>query len=135
MKFAFYKGKGTLIDKMIRVATLGKYSHCELIFSDGRWFSADAWENKCRYKPESEFNPNNWDFIDFHCDEALAKMFCDNIEGSEYDFRAIATWFLPDFRDDRSRWYCSEVGHEAVAFPRKRISPSALAKKLVNIST
>ena len=135
MQLAFYKAPGNLTDKLIRLATFGKYSHCEIIFSDGMWFSADAWNNVCRYKEEKYFNRDNWDFIEFNCSESVARMFCDRINGSPYDFRAILTWFLPDFRDDRAKWYCSEACHEALAFPRSRISPSKLAKKLVNIST
>lgn len=131
MKFAFYKGKGNFVDKMIRIVTHGKYSHCELIFSDGMWFSADSWENKCRYKDEKLFNPNNWDFIDFDYNEKTARMFCDSVEGKEYDYQAIALWLLPDvFRDNREKWYCSEVCNEAVGFPRFKISPSAFYNKI-----
>ena len=135
MKLAFYKASGNLIDKAIRLVTLGKYSHCELIFSDGQWFSADAWENKCRFKDGSKFNLQNWDFIDFNCDEQLAKLFCKNIEGAKYDFRAILLWLIPMSIDNSKKWYCSEVCNSAIAFPHEKISPSSLYKKIVNINT
>ena len=39
---ALYKGRGTLFNRLIRLWTRSKYSHCELVLSDGRWLSASA---------------------------------------------------------------------------------------------
>ena len=68
MRVAFYKGEGNFFDKLIRWWTKSSYSHCELIFSDGIFFSADPRDGGVRYKnivpdplfPESGGSSPRW---------------------------------------------------------------------------
>lgn len=49
MKIAFYIAKnGTWLDKLIAAVTFSKYSHCELVFSDGQFGSASTRDNGVR---------------------------------------------------------------------------------------
>jgi hypothetical protein len=51
MKIAFYLAKnGDWVDKLISLTTFSKYSHCELVFSDGEFGSASARDGGVRLK-------------------------------------------------------------------------------------
>lgn len=137
MKLYFYKGKGKLFDKLIRWWTGGKYSHCELQFSDGISFSADAWENRVRFEV-IHYNPANWDCVDVKLtakEEIAVRAFCDSQEGKGYDWLGIIGFIFPLVVEDPLRWFCSEVCVEALKMVGKlkgvasrTVHPSSLAR-------
>ncbi len=123
-KVAYYKGMGaTLKDKImtlgVRIWTLGKYSHCELIDTNGQdnnpdvwqWYSASAFSEGIVRKKNITINESNWDIFDlpeFNEDEAfsaIAKEF-----GKKYDWTGIfLSQFLPLGRHSKNKWFCSEI--------------------------
>lgn len=112
MKIAFYKASGTLFDKLIRFWTSGPYSHCELVFSNGTWFSSSPRDGGCRWKIIGE-DYSKWDFIDIDItedQENTLKAFCQREDGKGYDWLWIfLTQFLPLNLQDRNKWGCSEL--------------------------
>lgn len=113
VRLAFYKHKGNLFDALIRFWTRGPYSHVELVFSDGEWFSASPREKTARFKritPKS----GHWDFVDLPMSaelEALIRQWCrDKALGHKYDWLGIVcTQIMPFGWQDKTRWFCSEV--------------------------
>ena len=88
MRVAFYKSSaGGWRDKLVSLYTFGTYSHVELIFSDGQWFSASPTENMVRYKvfPIDD----TWTVVNFPVslhDEAAMRTWCDGEVGAPYDW-------------------------------------------------
>lgn len=142
LKVAFYKADGNFIDKVIRLFTRSKYSHCELLLPDGRMFSSDGWDNgKVRYN--DKYNINNWDFIDINITngELLTLLsWCDHKIGLKYDWLGVFRFVLPFLKQDPDRWFCSELCAAALKFIGKigmniktsGLSPNALFKLLVD---
>lgn len=116
MQVAFYNGwdnkDANIYDKLICIWTLSKYSHCEVIFSDGISFSSSPRDGGCRYK-NITYKPNNWDIYDLAIDnehEGILRNFCDRQVGKKYDWRGIFfSVFLPLDKHNPNRWFCSEV--------------------------
>jgi hypothetical protein len=139
VRIAFYKGKGRFFDKLIRLWTRGPYSHCELVFSDGQWFSASPREKVARFK-RIEPKPGHWDFVDLPMAaelEALIRQWCEGkAEGRKYDWLGIiCTQIMPFGWQDKGRWFCSEVCLSALQwvglFPGKKphwVHPNELYK-------
>lgn len=138
VKLAFYKGNGKTLDRLIRWWTKGQYSHCELVFSDGMFFSADAWSNKVRYE-KVYANPDNWDFVDVvmtRREELAVRAWCDSQNGKKYDYVGILfAQILPLSIDMPSTWFCSEICVAAlqrvgklIGLRGQDISPVDLAK-------
>ncbi|MBS7724580.1 hypothetical protein I0E51_06075 [Pseudomonas lalucatii] len=59
---ALYKGRGRLFNRLIRLWTRSRYSHCELVMPDGRWLSASAMDGGVRAK-RIELDLAHWDLI------------------------------------------------------------------------
>lgn len=137
VQLAFYKGKGRLFDKLIRWWTKGRYSHCELVFKDGAFFSADAWKGIVRFE-KVDANPANWDFVDVPMDtfdENRLYRWCLAQEGKGYDWLGIVgAQILPLSIEDPLLYFCSEVCVEGLQQVGKLkgvvacdVSPSRLA--------
>lgn len=83
---ALYKGRGTLFNRLVRLWTRSKYSHCELVLADGRWLSASAMDGGVRAK-HIELNLEHWDLIPLPWADyrQIARVFRANA-GQGYDF-------------------------------------------------
>jgi hypothetical protein len=121
MKIAFYKKRGTIVDKTIRwwtrpqkwkIFSRSKYSHTEIVFSDGIFFSSSGRDGGVRFK-EIEPSQTDWDFIEVPMksdDEEKVRQFCKLQNGKKYDWRAIFfSQFLELNRENSRRWFCSEI--------------------------
>jgi hypothetical protein len=117
LKIAFYKAwvAGDLKDKLISIWTLGPYSHCELIFSDGVSFSS-SWRDDgvgVRYK-DIHYLPKRWTFIDIPATEEQeleVRSWCDTkvVENAKYDWRGIIQFVIPFIKQSDEDWFCSEI--------------------------
>jgi len=137
MKIAFRKKCHTIYAKIICFWTFGKYSHSELVFSDGTTFSSDEADGGTRWKDELE-KPEEWDFIDIPCNKTQEKeirRFCEGEDGLKYDMAGIGFSFLPIPIGWQSaeKWFCSEICAAAlqqigylVGYTPSRISPNKL---------
>lgn len=112
MKVAALKGTG-IADRLIQLWTWSKYSHCELVFSDGVTFGSTLKPPMKTSFSQKVYNPALWDLIDINVPpekEALIRMFCEKQAGKEYDWKAI---FLSQIlflrKEDPDKWICSEV--------------------------
>lgn len=138
VKLAFYKAKGTWLDCLVRRWTRSQYSHVEIVFSDGIWFSASPRENEVRFKwivPK----PGHWDFVDiclFPTEEELLREYCEEQDGKRYDWIGIFLSQIIPLGVHNSRWwFCSEVVSAALQFIGRLakmspqcVSPGTLAK-------
>jgi uncharacterized protein YycO len=122
MKVIFYKAKyGDLLNKIIALWTLGKYSHCELVVKETEllyitYTSHIAYGGVvCRTISKTS---DEWDVIDlskFDLNKEKAVNFCKSQIGKGYDLKAIfLTFVIPFKKQDRKKWFCSEFVTEAL---------------------
>ncbi|MCC8342808.1 hypothetical protein LNN35_08410 [Pseudomonas stutzeri] len=134
---ALYKGRGTLFNRLVRLWTRSKYSHCELVLADGRWLSASAMDGGVRAK-HIELNLEHWDLIPLPWADysQIAHVFRANA-GQGYDFFGLfGSQLLPVGLHSRRRWFCSEFCAAALGFPMpQRYSPAQLGEVVQHINT
>lgn len=112
MRLALYNatrpGLQGIYSRLARWIDGGKYSHCELVFSDGVSASASFIDGGVRFK-YIDYDPAHWDFIEVAGNEAQARQWFVEHAGARYDLvgnlRFVA-WFVPH---SKSRWFCSEA--------------------------
>ncbi len=132
MKILFYKAKyGTWLDKLISVATFSKYSHCELMFSDGVCGTSSIRDGGVRLK-KINIIPDHWDIYDVETSSpegAIRYWFKTYIDGKYDTIGAICSVFRfnPDF--DNDKWFCSELCGVFTCLDNS-LTPGALHKKL-----
>lgn len=106
---ALYKGKGKLFNRLIRLWTRSRYSHCELVMPDGRWLSASAMDGGVRAKP-IELNFEHWNLYPVPwADAAHIEQLFQRHQGKGYDWLGIfLSQLLPLAIDNPERMFCSE---------------------------
>ena len=111
ISIVFYKGRGTLGEKLIRLWTRSPYAHCEFHRSDGLYHSNDRFKFISRAQA-LQIDPNDWE----SCNITLPHTIVERIEkrqmkknGTAYDWLGIL--FSHVFRlgkHDQKRWFCSK---------------------------
>lgn len=111
VSIVFYKGRGTLAEKLIRLWTKSPYSHCEFRRSDGLCHSNDRYRLVSRLE-RLEIDSGDWEV----CELELPSEIIDRVErrqlrknGTQYDWIGIV--FSQVFRlglHDKKRWFCSK---------------------------
>ena len=151
VKVAFYKGKGSWKNKIIRWWTKSQYSHAELIMPDHfTWITITPFRNSTvSSRIQTEYDIENWDFLSLEVNEDQVQIindFFDETKGCRYDWWGmILSQFLP-FRIKRTnRWYCSEWIAYALRiacvfdwriikiYDRKDLSPAVLNNLIMEI--
>ena len=138
-QLAFYKGKGTCLDAVIRWVTRSPYSHVELILdptdkgNDGAslCFSSSARDGGVRVK-RIELNPDHWDIqeIEWPVGDHIERLFA-NLAGSKYDYWGLLfSQFFNWRRHSKTRWFCSEVIAFALGIPNANSSAPGDLKAL-----
>jgi hypothetical protein len=130
MKLAFYHGtrpgwRARLISRVIKWHSRSKYSHVEIIFSDGWRAGSTSADNGVRFTREP-CNPAEWDIVDVEGDEDFARAWFFAHEGAQFDDAGV--WaFLIGGDHDLDRWFCSEAVAAALQFPESHIhNPATL---------
>jgi len=134
---AVYKGKGKLFNRLIRLWTRSRYSHCELVMPDGRWLSASAMDGGVRAK-HIELDFEHWELIPLPwADAKLIESVFARHKGKGYDWLGILlAQFLPLGIDSKSRMFCSEFCAAALGLQRAapRFSPVLLNEVVKRIN-
>ena len=127
MKLALYKGKGTIYDKIIRIVTRSKYSHCELVIDDV-CYSSSPRDGGVRMKV-IDLDPDKWDLFDVPGDTNIAITWFINNVGKKYDWPGAITQVLPFHLNLSSRFFCSEACQHMLGVENpKSQTPESLAR-------
>lgn len=127
-RIAFYKGKGNLFNGFVRFWDGGKYSHSELVFSDGMSASA-SWRDGRQVRGKYiDFNPEHWDFVDVPAHmESRARHFFAVTKSAPYDLAGQVRFAIAPLRGSREGYWCSEWVAEALGMPDPwRYGPNGL---------
>ena len=118
LKVAFYKGKGDIIDKLVRFWTNSKYSHTELVIQNDNmnsyWITSHNECNGVRVIENRLINKDDWDFIliDNVTNENIQKInqLLKPELGKKYDYLGIfLSQVIPIEIDNPDKWFCSEI--------------------------
>ena len=135
LRVAFYKhtrpGIQGLYNILVRVATKGKYSHCELIFSDGMSASATFLDGGVRFK-KIEYTAEHWDIIELpHFMESDARAWFERHDKQGYDLLGNLRFLFWPIPEEKQRWFCSEAIGKALRLPDAwRYEPNVLYSAL-----
>jgi len=115
MKIAFYKGLkyGNWLDKLICLGTMSRYSHCEIVFSDGVSASSSPRDGGVRFK-NINYSDDKWTLFDviYPSDvdfEAMVRYHFAVHEGDKYDYLGafFSAFGIDASSDDRK--FCSQI--------------------------
>ena len=135
LSVAFYKGTrpglAGIYNRVVRWWEPGKYSHCELVFSDGLSASSSYKDGGVRFK-KIDFNPDNWDFIEIPANlEPAAFMWFTRHIGEGYDLVGNLRFLFDFIRNRNDKWFCSEALAESLGMVDSwRLGPNGLAAVL-----
>lgn len=140
---ALYKGKKggqspkalalRLGDWVVRKATDGQYSHCEIAIDLGggkfECYSASWRDGGVRCK-SIHLQPEKWDLIELPETVAgQARALYRKTLGAKYDTWGVFATVLPHVKGNRTRWFCSEWCAMALGLQQpEKYSPNSLAK-------
>lgn len=132
MRIAFYKGLKSkkIIDILICIFTLSKYSHCEILFDDNVAVSASFRDNCVRFKQIKM--DDKWDIYDLHIittEQQVMQWFLNHIN-EKYDlFGAIGCAFKLNLTN-KNKKFCSYSCAESLNVYPSIVSPGKLFKIL-----
>lgn len=101
----------TWLDNLIGIVSLGKYSHSELVFSDGVCFSISPRDNKGRFK-HIDLSGTQWDLLPLSIsfeEEVVIKRLCNAYIDIPYDYIGALTAPLRLCLHSTQHIFCSEV--------------------------
>ena len=124
MQLAFYRGPGTLFDKLIRIITRSEYSHCEVVIH-GKCWSSSVRDGGVRGK-YINLQSGHWDVIDLLGDEAATELWFKSHENADYDWLGLMRCVIPFFPHSSRRWFCSEACGTALGLRADDMSPQDL---------
>lgn len=133
MKLAFYVAKtGNIVDRITSIVTWSKYSHVEIVFSDGICFSASPRDKGTRFKTIN-LNSGHWDIYNINEDihEESVRQFCYSIEEIPYDYiGAIGSGFSKSW-NRKNKLYCSFIIADIFNLDNLNQNPGSLAQILL----
>lgn len=108
VKIAFYKARyGNWQDKSIAIASISKYSHCEIVFSDGMCASSSSRDGGIRFKRINL--DEHWDVFDLNTsiDENAVKYWFSMHEDNLYDWPGAIASVIGINLSTEDKKYCS----------------------------
>ena len=142
IKLAFYIGnrkknhKATLLDAVICLLTKSDYSHVELIYHlDYSNMHAKAWsaspiDGGVR-STTIRLNPDHWDVFVLRGEFVTDRLheWFEQHNGKKYDWLGAVGVRFPVFRQDRNKWFCTEIISTYLGVKRpRRMSPIRLRR-------
>lgn len=110
---AFQKEGAAFCKRLIRWWDNGKYYHCELVFSDGKWGSSiNKYGVTLRHRIHID---SDWDYVDLPDElEHAARIWFENHKGQPYDYVGVLRFILNFLNPARDKWFCSRACADAL---------------------
>jgi hypothetical protein len=132
---AFYKGTRPglqgLFNRAVRWWDNGRYSHCELVFSDGLSASSSFIDGGVRFKA-IDYDNERWDIVQLPAQlEADARAWFEEHRGAGYGVMANVRFVLDFLSAERKQFNCSGAFAAALGVTDSwRFTPNMLAALL-----
>lgn len=140
-RMAFYKGTHPglpgVYNRGVRAWTRGKYSHVEVVFSDGLSASASYVDGGVRFK-KIGYTSDVWDFIELPAElEPAARAYFQKHEGEAYNLLGNVHFVIGLVPAASRKKFCSEAAGGSIGIDESwRFEPNALyvaVKRLVEV--
>lgn len=109
---AFGNSKATFMDKVIAFLSFGKYSHSEIVFSNGRSFSISPRDDTARFK-NIDINSGHWSIIKLNItidEEDIIMKNCESFRHLEYDYLgALLSPIRLCLFNSKNKTFCSKL--------------------------
>jgi hypothetical protein len=114
MKFAFYKGNATFLDKLICWWMRGDYSHVEAILDEeegGTYTIASSVPGTgVRIATGQSLPASDWDIVDGPGEVAAARAWFEARVGKAYDYLGLFHFIVqPADIESKDKYFCSEA--------------------------
>lgn len=137
MKIAFYKGTGTIFDKLIRFWTSGPYSHCELLTDYGTGWSSSFRDKGIRER-WIDFTSYKWDIVEIDTtleQYGAALEWFHTHNRTPYDLLGLLGFLIRPQRGNSRQYFCSEAVAAALGFKDPwRFCPNTLYVALLRLA-
>ncbi|WP_175948499.1 hypothetical protein [Burkholderia pyrrocinia] len=131
MRFAFYKGRGTLIDRAIRWWQRGLYSHVEAVLADngdGTFLCASSSRGAGVRIATITLPAAEWDVLEMPVDVDDVHAWFDAHAGAGYDWLGIFGFVMRPVGGEPGRYFCSEAIASALGVNEPwRLDPNGFA--------
>lgn len=130
-QIAGYVGRGRPLDWLIRGATLGPVSHCEIVCGD-HWASS-SWRDGGVRVTTIRPKPLHWWFVGLPDDVGAAAFdFIAAREGAPYDLIGALTGPTLGLRTEiNGAWFCSEICARGLGMARPwTLSPTRIMREM-----
>ena len=138
MKFAFYRGDGSLVDRAIRWWQRGPYSHVEAVLADngdGTFECASSVRGTGVRIASISLPVAAWDLVEMPADVASVRAWFVAHVGASYDWLGIFGFVVRPVVAERNSYFCSEAVASALGISEPwRIDPNGLADLLKAMS-
>lgn len=134
MRFAFYRGDGSLVDHAIRWWQRGPYSHVEAVLSDngdGTFECASSVRGTGVRIASIALPVAEWDLIDMPADAASVRAWFVAHVGASYDWLGIFGFVVRPVVAKHNHYFCSEAVASALGISEPwRLDSNGLADLL-----
>jgi hypothetical protein len=134
MQYAFYKGYGTALDKLICLWERGPYSHVEAVLEDhgdGTYTVASSVPFVGIRTDRIALPADEWDLIEGPGDVEKVRQWFKDHDGVKYDYMALFGFILRPIAGEKGRYFCSESILTALGFQEPwRFDPNAMADSI-----
>lgn len=131
IQLAFYRGRMRLFDRLVQWWTRGPYSHCEIILertNTAAFCVSSSWRDGGVRGKWIALDAQRWDIVQTQGDADAARAWMSAHVGKRYDILGLFGFVIRPMRDDKRRWFCSEMAAAVLGFPEPwRFSPNDLA--------
>ena len=130
LRLAFYKDPGSFINWAIRLVTRSKYSHVELVFSDGISISSSNRDGGVRSK-QIDYSDGKWDLIDlpkYSPYERAIRVWAEKQIGRGYDWPGVFGFIFKDIHADDTKMFCSEFCARALGLDKDEAAHTSPGK-------
>lgn len=134
VKVVFYKGKGNIINWLIRKWTRSEYSHCEIVLNENDCYSSSARDGGVRHKVIDISNTEKWDVLEIEWVNGFLVMdYFKKTNHLTYGWKGLLLGQLFNIRYDvDTSDFCSEWCAAALGIPNAQsLSPQTLYNLLV----
>lgn len=131
MKLAFYKGRGTLFNRIVCWWQRGPYSHVEVVLAtrtDGTYECASSVPGVGVRIATKALPAADWDFIDYPADVGSVRAWFAAHAGAGYDYLGIFGFIVRPVGGEPGRYFCAEAIATALGIDEPwRLDPNGFA--------
>lgn len=124
---AFYKGKGDFLDKVVRLFTRSKYSHCAIVAHDIEYSSTSRMGGVYAKRLYIPYDVKEWDIVPVYIPAQDVVAFYNRTKHCKYDYLGALGIVFTVFNQKKSRYFCSEWCAECLGLDKPyKCTPGSL---------